>query len=298
MAAQSHTTDDPSNGSCQKPRRVLYVAGGGDVIGTYRCWREGRDDPSQVARTYSGQFYDVCHALGIHATVIGYHPRQERIEEDGFTIEHRPMRLSSWHGPFYHLGQYWFHLAVVWRAIRDRCDIVFPATEAHLAPYWIAVANKMDVVPINHCTLWPKRRRFGLDALVRFFDKQFFRRGCSSIMVASKEISDQIDELTGGVHPPFAEFLPNYRRDMFAEIPKADHSARPFRVLFAGRIEENKGVFDLLEIATDLLQRRHDIVFDIAGDGSTMVELRQRAIALGLDNIFHFHGLWQQPKMR
>ena len=29
--------------------RVFYAAGPGDVIGTYRHWCEGRDDPHQVA---------------------------------------------------------------------------------------------------------------------------------------------------------------------------------------------------------------------------------------------------------
>ena len=39
-----------------KPLRILYAAGPGNVLGTYRHWRGGEDDPSQVAMTYSGQF--------------------------------------------------------------------------------------------------------------------------------------------------------------------------------------------------------------------------------------------------
>ena len=45
--------------SPQRPLRIVYAAGPGDVVGTYRHWKEGRDDPSQVAITYSGQFYDL-----------------------------------------------------------------------------------------------------------------------------------------------------------------------------------------------------------------------------------------------
>src|SRR4051812_45960868 len=108
-----------------KHKRILYVAGPGDVIGTYRYWLEGRDDPSQVALTYSGQFYDVCKALGIRATVIGHHPRRECIKDNEFTIEQRPMRFASRRGPLYHIGQYLFHLGIVLRAFRNRCNIIF-----------------------------------------------------------------------------------------------------------------------------------------------------------------------------
>ena len=52
---------DPS--TAMPPLRILYAAGPGDVIGTYRHWKEGRDDPSQIAITYSGQFYSLCKEL-------------------------------------------------------------------------------------------------------------------------------------------------------------------------------------------------------------------------------------------
>ena len=43
-----------------RPLRLMYAAGPGDIIGTWKHWKEGRDDPSQVAITYSGQVYDLC----------------------------------------------------------------------------------------------------------------------------------------------------------------------------------------------------------------------------------------------
>ena len=298
----SRPTRNDSNsigiGVTERAIRTIYLTGPGDVIGTYRHWREGRDDPSQISVTYSGQFYDVCRELGIRATVISSHPRREQIREDGFIIEHRPIPLKTWRGVFYHFGQYCFHLGIAMRAIRDRCDLIFLATESHLAPYWIAVAARIGVVPVNHCKLWAQHRRTGLAGLNCYFDKLFFRSGCFRILTASSEISKQISELTGGIHSPILEFLPTYRRDTFADIPKADHSLRPFRVLFAGRIEANKGVFDLLEIARNLSQNRNDIVIDIAGDGSAMPELRRKTTAQELDHIVKIHGYCTQPRMK
>ena len=56
---------------CREIRRLMYATRGhGDVIGTWRHWKEGRDDPGQVAMTYSGQFYDVCRELGAKGYAI------------------------------------------------------------------------------------------------------------------------------------------------------------------------------------------------------------------------------------
>ena len=69
----------------RRPLRILYAAGPGDVVGTYRHWKEGRDDPSQVAVTYSGQFYDLCRDLGAEGYVISYCPRPDKL---GFETVH------------------------------------------------------------------------------------------------------------------------------------------------------------------------------------------------------------------
>lgn len=38
--------------------KILYAAGPGDIVQTYKYWLNGVDDPSQVALTYSKQFYE------------------------------------------------------------------------------------------------------------------------------------------------------------------------------------------------------------------------------------------------
>ena len=54
--------------------RILYAAGPGDVVGTYRHWKSGVDDPSQVAITYSAQFYQLCKELDADGYVISVPP--------------------------------------------------------------------------------------------------------------------------------------------------------------------------------------------------------------------------------
>ncbi len=66
---------------------------------------------------------------------------------------------------------------------------------------------------------------------------------------------------------------------------------RPFRVLYAGRVERNKGVFDLLKIARRLYaDGRNDVVFDICGDGAMVQPLRDQAFRSHLSEVFRVYG--------
>src|SRR5438445_12453728 len=88
--------------------RILYAAGPGNVVGTYRHWKEGRDDPSQVSVTYSGQFYDLCRDLGAEGYVIASCPTAGRLRDGRFHLEHRPIPWEDGPGALYHLGQVWY----------------------------------------------------------------------------------------------------------------------------------------------------------------------------------------------
>ena len=70
-------------------------------------------------------------------------------------------------------------------------------------------------------------------------------------------------------------------------------------MLFAGRIERNKGVFDLLEIAKRFdTNGQRAISFDLCGEGSALPELRQRAAELSLSDRFRCHGHCDRATMR
>src|SRR5687767_10128194 len=107
-----------------RPLRILYAAGPGDVLGTYRHWKAGRDDPSQVAVTYSGQFYDLCREIGAEGYVISYCPRRDRIIDGPFRVEHRPVAFQRGPGPLYYAGQVWSGLLLTGAALRYGADVV------------------------------------------------------------------------------------------------------------------------------------------------------------------------------
>lgn len=281
--------------------RLIYAAGPGDVIGTYRHWRAGRDDPGQVAMTYSGQFFDVCRELGACGYVIASHPRREVVNDGAFRIEHKRILFAKAIGPLYHLGQFYTGLRMIVSALRYRADaMVICDGTCHWFPLRMLPKLGIQVVPTIHCLL---RRKCAPapgrgQRLLRRLDRPFWRRSAAVVLAASRDITRQIEELTGGEHRPVIEFLPTYRRGTFAEASDPPQNS-PFRVLFAGRIERYKGVFDLLEIAGRLTgSGRTDLEFDLCGDGSALGELKRQVDESRLSGRFRLHGHRDQFAMR
>ena len=82
--------------------RLFYAAVAGDVIGSYRCWRDGRDDPSQVAVTYSSQFWDVCRSLDADSFAVSSHRGADTLTDGRFRVENRPKPAGDFRGVAYH----------------------------------------------------------------------------------------------------------------------------------------------------------------------------------------------------
>lgn len=284
-----------------KPTRIIFAAGPGDVVGTYRHWKVGFEDPSQVSLTYSGQFFDLCREIGAKGYAISSCARRDLLIDRDFTIEHRPRPWPNARGIFYHLATIWSGLRFVIAALRFRADV---AVVAEGTTHWFVLSllalRGVRVIPSLFCTLWPKfqePRRF--QRLINRLNGRFFRRRATAILSASEDIDKQVRRITGDGGPSILRFLPTYRPDTFAAILPPPAEPGPFRVLFAGRIERDKGVFDLLEVARRLRDRgQSGIVFDLCGSGSALEALRQAVKEAGLEEIFQVHGYCLRARMQ
>ena len=67
-------------------------------------------------------------------------------------------------------------------------------------------------------------------------------------------------------------------------------SARADNVLYAGRLEQYKGVDDLIRAMADVVQQVPGATLTIAGSGSVRDELEQLARSLGLEHAVEFVG--------
>ena len=81
------------------------------------------------------------------------------------------------------------------------------------------------------------------------------------------------------IHPSrVLEFLPTYDRSRFQNLKPKEFSVRPFTVLYCGRIEINRGVFDFVEVIRRLVTEYPDeFRFHYCGTGCRLGELRAAA---------------------
>jgi glycosyltransferase involved in cell wall biosynthesis len=239
--------------------------------------------------------------LGAEALVIGTSSLPGKVRDGQFRVEHRPTPFQNSRAPLYHLGQVWSAIRLMISALLFRADLmVIVCGTAHWFPFRILRLFGVRVVPTMHCVIWRKGHPLrGVQKIVGFFNRKFFTRTVSAIMSASHDISAQVNEMTRGRMKKIHEFLPTYRAEQFKGIGDPSKVRTPFRVLFAGRIERNKGVFDLLEIAKRFYTMgRSDIEFDICGNGGALPELKAAVEQAGVGGQFRCHGHCNKPTMK
>jgi glycogen(starch) synthase len=192
----------------------------------------------------------------------------------------------------YHLEQLFAGLRITAMALRYRVDTVVAASgAAHWFALTILPRLGIRVIPALHCVLWPKYRRPGrIGRIVSALDARFFRRRAPVMLTASSDIDEQLEEMAGRESIRPIPFLPTYRSGSFA-ASIAPPATGPFRVLYAGRIEPEKGVFDLLAMARML----PEIDFDVCGTGNALDELRRQSE--DIRPRFRLHGHCERPAM-
>jgi glycogen synthase len=281
--------------------RLLYALGPGNVVDSYRNWRDGKDVLSETSRTYSGQFFDFCRRFRHCAYAISSFAHAERIVDGSMIIENRPKRLSG--GGFrYHLSQALYAISIMLSAIRWRADaVIVDSGTTHwalLAPLKLA---GIKVIASLHNVPWPSgyKPTTLVKRTVLASDAWFWRYIADAVLSVSPECERQVGELAGKLDAVAVQYRPQFNRADFVSIlPPPARSSIPFRVLFAGRIEGNKGVFDIVEIAR-LLQRDSPgrVQFDICGSGSALPALNDSIERNGLTGVVRTHGKLLRPAL-
>ncbi|NJR17810.1 MAG: glycosyltransferase family 4 protein [Calothrix sp. CSU_2_0] len=284
-----------------KQLRILYAVGPENVIESYNCWIEGENVSSQVSITYSSQFYEACKKVNAKGYVIAQAVKKQIVREEQFTIEHRPVLFPNARGIFYHLRQILLGLHLLISAYRFQANVAIIDSGT---TYWFILALfrllGIEVIPSLHCALWRKYGKQTLgEKIILKLSQNIFSRDSQAITVVSQEIAEQISQLTKGHHPQVLVFLPSFSRADFANITPPSEVRSPWRVLYVGRVEYDKGVFDLLEIAKRLANEgRKDIVFDICGNGSALETLRLAVQKSGVEANFFCHGYCHKSEMK
>lgn len=287
--------------TCNRSLRVFYAAGPGYVIQTYQYWQQGLDDTTQMARTYSGQFFDVLERLQARGYLLSTNHRVLRLDGGFCQLEQRPVPFQHAANPLlHHWGQLWYGLQLIAAVLRFRADVAIVAqSSTHLFLLSILTWLGIEVIPLVQCVLWHKYGSPGpLKRFILGLSRPLLARDCLATIVVADEIGAQVRTIAGPQSRPILRVFPVYRREQFADLPAPDRARLPFRILFAGRIEASKGVFDLLAAAKQLLAEGvRDFCFDICGKGSSLDRLRETVAVAALDRYFYCHGHCNRERM-
>ena len=279
--------------SVRNKPRIAYLSGPSEAVSVYLEWSENQKQ-NYFGTNYMKQFFQVCRDLNAEAYVITTVAREYSIwHKDGSTIENRPL-ASHLSGVMYHLAMAGWYARLAPKLIQFKPDVLIATANQN---YWFLLFYLrwlgIPIVPSFHCVLWPKfapvRRSWrALLDLNRFF----ILKHVKAALVASKDIAQQLFSLVGNINIDVAEHLPTYPPSQFASIPSPSTVPHPpFRIFFAGRIEANKGIYDLVEIAHRLnANRPRTFVFDVCGDGGELNALRQLVVKSNLQDIVICHG--------
>lgn len=311
----SATTQSPGT---SQPLKILYLCGSADLEGAFDSWQQAHQNQNQVSQAHSlaqlppakprsslgglmlEDLFDFCYQYQARLYLITPRPQQTWLRGDHI-LENRPWPWSDKPGVMYHLGSMWYFLGLSWTILRFRPHIVLVSPGR---PYWFILHfltfSGIKFIPFYHCALWPK---FGnpskAQAFLHKLTAYFLCHGCLAILTISDDISRQVKHITQGRNRPIYGFLPIYPKGVFENLAPPDWANKPFRVLFVGRIEVNKGVYTLLEVAKRFWQQgKHDIIFELCGTGTEMTRLNQRAKTAGMDE-GHFvcHGHCDAEKL-
>ncbi len=282
--------------------RVLMVEASGDALGAFRTWRKREPFLGVTHEPFSTQFFDVCAELGATAKVLVFNNKTGRETDGQITVEHRKSPFAGKSGLTYKLAHAQLATIITAEALRFRADVAFVHNEPH--PFLLAPLARagVAVVPALHNVLWPIfEAPSAANRLLFKADARFYRKHAAAIMAVSEAILGQVQSLAGPGAAPFVGFLPTFSAATFEGIAPAEFGGRdrePFRLLFAGRVEEDKGVFDLLEMTERLSSRGRHIQLDICGTGSADGEMERRIAARGLSEQVHKLGWCDRAQMQ
>ena len=282
--------------------QIIYCGGPGDIAGTMRSWISGQHDAAEVSDTYSGQFFDQIKARGLSALVISTHARKELLVEGLITIEHRPNKATGKTGLAYKLTYMSHWLGVIGTILYYRPRVVVIADLEHWWLLSIPAMFGIKVITDLQCTFWPRGYRSNAlyERILQGLNGLFWRKIPVATICISPECERQVLEMSGGqVSGRLLQARSSYQQADFAEIATPSWNADSFRLMFAGRVERNKGVFDLLDVMASLQTESYrTISLDICGGGTALSELKSEVARQGLQSCINVLGQLNSSAMR
>lgn len=250
------------------PLRISFLTGPGDVVGTYDYWRKGEPDPRVPVFTYSMMFYELLTALKAEGQLLSQFPAPHE-PTDPFSFVQLPKIDSS--GRIRYRQSHAARLREALRVLETFKPHIILAVTDFLPSAWPKLARQAPVILSLHNTFWPMGRPLsGPRGRVKELLLRQHAKSVRAAICTSEECSRQIGAVTDGRIAGRVECPQLPKR--YEEPPR--QTVR--RIVFVGRIEENKGIFLLLDAFRALMVDYPDISLVFAGSGTAEDELYRR----------------------
>ncbi|MEM7236475.1 MAG: glycosyltransferase family 4 protein [Pseudomonadota bacterium] len=260
-------------------RNILFVPGPGDVQGTYRHWRAERDDPIIPGIAYSQQIYEFAAAIGARLSVLqeASGPAGRWTRHVAGPVRFRGIRPVSGKGAGYHLSDMAYGLRVLLEAWRCGADtIILQRMLKHLWILGLARVMGLQLVVLMHNSLWPINRAPTLkERILAVLNRGTLRRAAAVIAI-SEPVATQIRRSCSGIARRPDVQVPQYALRACPAARSVRARPRAHRLIYVGRIERVKGVFDLLDAFDALAAKIPDLTLEFVGVGHDSTELDAR----------------------
>jgi glycogen synthase len=272
--------------------KLFTVLGPGDIVSAHRLQMCGEKVDNHTSIIFSGQLLEYCRLRGIKTLALSYNGRTDSLCDRDLHIENRPRSLEGGGKIRFHLARLTYAVYLAVRARRFGADLAL--IDSGSTHYFALALFPLLGIPVAvnfHNSLWPNGLGpEGLSArLINYLNAWYFRRLAVATMGVSPEIGIQLEHLVGRTVPYF-EYRAQFRIEGFT-FNRRDHDQKPFRVVFVGRTEYDKGVLDIPTMAEMLVNQCNiPIVFDICGDGSALAELKNTVKRKYLCDHIRIHG--------
>jgi glycogen synthase len=278
---------------------VFVVEGPGDALASFDSWLSQSEFHNITSIPFSSLMFDAIAELNFNTLVIATNDRLAKRTYKNITVENVGDPHGEKYGISYHIATLRFAWAIARMAKEMQADVVFMPNIVPPLLVDLLLPRSTKIVLTQHCVLWPEFSELKLTArLIQFFDRLFLKNRCYAVLSVSRAITNQIEFLSDDVAPPVIEFLPSFKPETFEGIGEPAQTT-PFRVMFAGRITQDKGIFDILEVARQIQDESKVLVeFEICGSGPAMKLLESKITEYGLSKTFVLRGWCDQQAMR
>lgn len=266
--------------------------GPGDLVQDFRRHADEQLVRGETSITFSQQAFNLIESRGFQSLAVSYNPRRARFRKGMIETVNLPKPLAGSSGMRYHLSQLLYAVRLTTMAKRYGTDLA--VIDSGTSQYFMLELFRLAGIPVAvnmHNVRWaqgfePNGR---LTRAIRKLDSRFLRRTAIAALGCSPECARQA-RADGADALPFYLWAGQYDAIGFQpdQPPPADG---PFNILFVGRVEQSKGVFDLISMARKLEGRQgRPVRFEVCGDGSALADLRAAVAHAGMEDRIVIRG--------